>query len=1423
MTITLTRPRGSTATAAEGRFRLARAGILNVWQYDDQEFAFAGGRMLLRGANGAGKSKTLEMLLPFVLDGDKTRITASARHHTSLLWLMTDGYDGQNRTGYLWVELTRTGAGGEEAYTCGVGIRASSSARSATAWFFVTDQRVGLDLALEDEAGPLSRPRLVEAIGERGQVFEQARAYKEHVGRTLFGLDATQYDEVLRLLYWLRQPQIGEDIEPARLAGQLSQALPQLDEHSVRAAGDTFDELAAYGEQIERRAAAAESLGGLAAAYARYARGVVAARGAAVLAAVKEARRLLGELRRNERETEALAELRERTGAELTAAAEAERREQARIRELEASPEARDQRRVSDLAERAEERASEATRAERHASGLGDRLARNERVLADDAEQVAHRSRQQAGRVGQVASGLAGAGVGTTLLPPPTPAGEAVADAEEARRLVAGFEQHADGLDATGAAVTARLAAVEVVREAASAHERAAREAQQEERRAAEAERRWEESRGRRVAAESEADREASRVEAAFRAWTEEPAAAGLTLPTGLTSGLPTMLEAPAPGAGEGEPGSAGGVAGLDALPRLAKEAAEPVLGRLRAEQQAAASERDRAAAEIAALEDRRAAIVAERDPAPPAPALPRTARPDGAPLWRCLDFGADLEASARALLEAALQDSGLLDAWVRPDGAVLDADHRDVVLPAGPALAGPTLADVLVPACPDDAGLLPEVVAGVLRRVGLDPVRSGPAGPAGSGPTAADAAWVAVDGSWAMGPLRGRAAKDAAQYVGATARAAERRRRLAEVDAALATAREREQLAAARSAELADRIRGVEAWLARIPSTRDLVRAWQRVEVLAEAVIRDEAHHRESQRAAHEARSEAAARRRELTDLARQHGVPLEPAGIDALRERLRGLAEAVKELRLGVPALLRDLAGFATRRDELDDDAAAVAAAAEEGTRRRAAAEEASAAHRALLESVGAGVRELQERVDASRRAVAEQQHRQRTLHDRLLQVERDYGRVEGAVRRAGEAVADHEAVRAAALVGLGELGEVPGLLEAAAGSEARAGVAAGVVAAGEAAAGEVAAGEVAGLRAALAQAATVGAGDQVPKATLDAAARLAELGDTGTGSAPGSATPNAVWQSYQEAASGPAADHEPRVISVGEVLAVTARDDAGEDPIAVIAPRLAARVEQDRGLLTDRERDQFERHVLGELGDAIRRCQLEADELVHAMNELLAGVTTSQGIRVRLDWRLRDDVPPDAARAVTLLTQPIGALLPEERLALRDALHRLIEASRAERPELSYGEHLAAALDYRSWFGFRIRYTRPESGGSWLDLHRRSPLSQGEQKVLCYLPLFAAAAAHFSSLAGAAPHAPRLILLDDAFPKIDVRTHPLLFGLLVQLDLDFVVTSERLWGDHDTVPSLAIYEALRDPMQRGIAQYEYRWDGRQLRAIG
>ncbi|AFR10483.1 hypothetical protein B005_2666 [Nocardiopsis alba ATCC BAA-2165] len=72
------------------RYRLERAGIRNVWQYDDHVLDFAEGRLLLRGRNGAGKSKALEMLLPFLLDGDVRRLDTTGTNRTSLRWLMAE-------------------------------------------------------------------------------------------------------------------------------------------------------------------------------------------------------------------------------------------------------------------------------------------------------------------------------------------------------------------------------------------------------------------------------------------------------------------------------------------------------------------------------------------------------------------------------------------------------------------------------------------------------------------------------------------------------------------------------------------------------------------------------------------------------------------------------------------------------------------------------------------------------------------------------------------------------------------------------------------------------------------------------------------------------------------------------------------------------------------------------------------------------------------------------------------------------------------------------------------------------------------------------------------------------------------------------------------------------------------------------------
>ena len=45
---------------------------MNFWLYDEEEFEFVDGKLLLRGQNASGKSITTQSFVPFILDGDRT-------------------------------------------------------------------------------------------------------------------------------------------------------------------------------------------------------------------------------------------------------------------------------------------------------------------------------------------------------------------------------------------------------------------------------------------------------------------------------------------------------------------------------------------------------------------------------------------------------------------------------------------------------------------------------------------------------------------------------------------------------------------------------------------------------------------------------------------------------------------------------------------------------------------------------------------------------------------------------------------------------------------------------------------------------------------------------------------------------------------------------------------------------------------------------------------------------------------------------------------------------------------------------------------------------------------------------------------------------------------------------------------------------
>ena len=52
-------------------YKVSKIGLLNFWLYDEEEFDFYDGKLILRGTNGSGKSVTMQSFIPLILDGNK--------------------------------------------------------------------------------------------------------------------------------------------------------------------------------------------------------------------------------------------------------------------------------------------------------------------------------------------------------------------------------------------------------------------------------------------------------------------------------------------------------------------------------------------------------------------------------------------------------------------------------------------------------------------------------------------------------------------------------------------------------------------------------------------------------------------------------------------------------------------------------------------------------------------------------------------------------------------------------------------------------------------------------------------------------------------------------------------------------------------------------------------------------------------------------------------------------------------------------------------------------------------------------------------------------------------------------------------------------------------------------------------------------
>jgi uncharacterized protein (TIGR02680 family) len=264
------------------RWKMNRAGLVNFWYYDEEVFDFSDGKLLLRGSNGSGKSVTMQSFLPVLLDGKKTPdrldpFGSKARRMEDYLLGEKDVANRDERTGYLFLEYKKENS--SQYITTGIGLQAKRHKDMKFWGFVITDnRRIGDGFQLyqthQGEKIPFSAKELENRIGEGGEVVRGQREYMNLVNKYIFGfqtLDA--FDELIKLLIQLRSPKLSKDFRPTVIYEILESALPPLGDDDLRHLSDTIenmDQARQQLEQLEREHRAAKKLVDVYDQYSRY-------------------------------------------------------------------------------------------------------------------------------------------------------------------------------------------------------------------------------------------------------------------------------------------------------------------------------------------------------------------------------------------------------------------------------------------------------------------------------------------------------------------------------------------------------------------------------------------------------------------------------------------------------------------------------------------------------------------------------------------------------------------------------------------------------------------------------------------------------------------------------------------------------------------------------------------------------------------------------------------------------------------------------------------------------------------------------------------------------------------------------------------------------------------------------------------------
>ena len=1401
------------------RWTMNRMGFVNFWLYHVEEFTFEDGKLLLRGQNGSGKSITTQSFIPFILDGDRTpsRLDpfGSGDRRMEFYFLGEEGRE--ESTGYLYLEFRKKGT--EEYRTIGIGQRARKG-KPMDFWGFVVldGRRMGWDLWLYKEVGsskiPLEKGELKKVLGEENPLTDVPREYKELVNKHLFGFGrAEQYEQFIKLLVKVRAPKLSKEFKPSKVYDILNDSLQTLTDEDLRPMVDAMEKMDTIQGTLDQLNRALADAKALRSEYARYNRYMLGKKGLAYQGARKATALAQAEVDRQKIEKESLLE---EQRAKKEAQETLENRERMAAAELE-----------SLLDTELEEMD---TKLDKARLDLEDEQTREERVKGrialsrDNIRECDGRIRRMEGERDASLSRLE----------------EEKEELQEIQETLQ-WEKHSRVLElleearipASGT-VTGELQRyqkeVAAGKEAVERHGQAQRQRDEMMEEAEVRRRDREEKRAARDRAlrEQENAREDC-IRQVYRAGRESQE---WKLSREVLETVEKILQE-YHGSGDGRKidqvfqrayqQSRDGLA--DAMLRREKELEE---------QQMILEELERNRKELEAREDlepeRREAVETSRR-------MLEEAGIQALPFYKTVEFAENMSPQECAWLEAQLWEMGLLDALVATEEAfarictefpafvdcvIRPGESKGLRTAGGMAQPGRESGGADDAACPGQDGsqgisglvvncemdpAMQEATGAILGQISLEAtaegvreksedMSDGSAEPEGAACLSGRAypcpgergasAWVAPEGYYGQGILFGRTeGKTQAEYVGVLARKQKKERLLRQLSEQMQQVRAALEELERQKEQVSGRMKRLDQEYGAAPSTGALDAALEAAGKAGIALESAEENCRILDSRLESCQQELKKRYQEMLTACRPfpYGRTLEEysAAMDAASDYLRSW-QGIYALLVQISqkeSEIRAQRDMIEKEEEIIDDA--------ELDRRSAAGK---------IEELNLKIRQYEEYLD--RPEVREKAQRREALKAQREEIGRELGTLGRRLavledRLAG--ISDTEKkLKDALMEKIFWEERLRKYFE-----------------------------EELGLNLVLDR------GTKDLETCAKEAQQCMREGDEGRDA---STLTTALHQSY--------AAHNSSLAGYGTSLE-ECFGEAGEGTGALrkrlrvvsvwngrklyleeFYQMLKDALEETALLIGQKDRELFEdilsRTISQQLTDRIA----ESRKWVQDMSALMK-LDTSMGLYFSLEWKPRkaeNDQELDTKELEKILLRDYELLNSGDIEKVAAHFRSKIRSEKIRTEEtgevINYMDLVRDALDYRKWFAFQMFYYRNNEGKKELTNSAFNKFSGGEKAMAMYVPLFAAVNAQYKK-AENRDH-PRMIALDEAFAGVDDKNISSMFRLVEDMDFDYIMNSQALWGCFETVPALHISELLRPLNSQVVTVIHYTWNGQE-----